>query len=236
MRPRSDIDAGRESLPFGNPTWGDKNIQTSEDQFDYKENLQELMIKYGDVLRAKHLVFHPVFKTDTINESKDNFELKIANDGKLKLFSIASGKQTPAQIGSKYIRIPDLNDCKLNIVYASRKKVGPAREISKEFQSVLKDLVYNQNISQAAYDELSIDDQKLFKEVLAATHIQHAFKDELPDPMSNLRMEYEKLKGELMLGNDNPSIIKQLKTITVDMYANRLIGDSEFKDIIVRLI
>ncbi|RLN26122.1 hypothetical protein BBJ28_00019444 [Nothophytophthora sp. Chile5] len=101
---------------------------------------------------------------------------------------------------------------------------------------MLKDLVYNQDISQAAYDELSIDDQKLFKEVLAATHIQHAFKDELPDPMSNLRMEYEKLKGELMLGNDNPSIIKQLKTITVDMYANRLIGDSEFKDIIVRLI
>ncbi|GMF15564.1 unnamed protein product [Phytophthora lilii] len=51
-----------------------------------------------------------------------------------------------------------------------------------------------------------------------------------------LRAEYDKVKGELELGNDNPSIIKQLKSLSVDMYSNRLISDSDFKDIVVRLV
>jgi len=139
------------------------------------------------------------------------------------------------QLGSKYIRIPELNKNVLYIVRPSREKMGPRRDISKEITEMLKDLVYNKNINQAAYDRLSIEDQKQFKEILRITHI-HAFRDELPDPLGSQRMEYDKLKGELMLDNDNPSILKQLKVITVDMYSNKLISDAEFKDIITRLL
>jgi len=39
-----------------------------------------------------------------------------------------------------------------------------------------------------------------------------------------------------MLGNDNPSIINQLKSVAFDMYSNKLISDAEFKDIITRLL
>ncbi|KAG2796885.1 hypothetical protein PC118_g21730 [Phytophthora cactorum] len=114
--------------------------------------------------------------------------------------------------------------------------MGPRRDITKELTEMLKDLVYNQNISQAAYEKLSVDDQKLFKEILRITHVQHAFRDELPDPLGSLKMEYDKLKGELMLGNDNPDIRKQLKIFCVDMFSNKLISDSEFKDVISRLL
>jgi hypothetical protein len=140
------------------------------------------------------------------------------------------------QLGSKYIRLPDLDDNTLVIVQPNRRKCGPKKEISDGVQAMLKDLVYNKNISQAAYDKLSIEDQKLFKEVLAITHLQYNFIEKLEDPMTALKMEYEKLKGELMLGNDNQSIIKQLKLVTVDMYSNKLISDAEFKDIITRLL
>jgi hypothetical protein len=140
------------------------------------------------------------------------------------------------QLGSKYIRIPDLDAKTLVIVQPNRRKCGPKCQISDQLQSMIKTLVYKQNIDQPAYDKLSVDDKKMFKEILAITHLQYNFHDKLTDPLKTLRAEYDKLKGEIELGNGNPSIIKQLKSLTVDMYSNRLISDSEFKDIIVRLI
>jgi hypothetical protein len=140
------------------------------------------------------------------------------------------------KLGSKFVRIPDLNNGVLNVCYPSRKKVGPKREISEPVKEMMKDLLYKTSISQAALDKLSVEDQQLFKEILQVTHIEHAFRDELPDPLITLKMEYDKPKGELLMGNDNPSILKQLKVVTVDMYSNRLISDNEFKQIITRLI
>ncbi|KAE9114970.1 hypothetical protein PF005_g24415 [Phytophthora fragariae] len=118
------------------------------------------------------------------------------------------------KLGSKFVRIPDLNNGVLNVCYPSRKKVGPKREISEEVKQMVKDLMYKQTIRQDEYDKLSVDDRQLFKEILQVTHIEHAFRDELPDPLSTLKMEYDKLKGELLVGNDNPSILKQLKIVT----------------------
>ncbi|KAG3232430.1 hypothetical protein PI124_g22488 [Phytophthora idaei] len=140
------------------------------------------------------------------------------------------------QLGSKYIRIPDLNAKILVIVQPNRRKCGLKREISFQLQAMIRALAFKQHIDQAEYDKLSIDDKKLFKEILAITHLQYNFHDRLEDPLESLPAEYDKLKGELELGNDNPSIIKQLKSPSVDMYSNRLISDSEFKDIIVHLI
>jgi hypothetical protein len=138
-------------------------------------------------------------------------------------------------IGSKYIRIPDLDRRELNIVYPSRKKIGPKRDISDQIQRMLKTLVYDGKIDQAMYDSLTHDDKRLFKEILSATHIQHTFKEQLTDPLESLKAEYFKLKGEMDLGNDNPSIRSQLKVVSVDMYRNHLISDVEFKQIIVRI-
>ncbi|GMF32355.1 unnamed protein product [Phytophthora lilii] len=140
------------------------------------------------------------------------------------------------QLGSKYIRIPDLDNKTLIIVQPNRRKCGPKRVISDTLQSMIRTLVYKNQIDQASYDKLSIDDRKLLKEILAITHLQYNFHDQHEDPLDSRRAEYDKLKSERELGNDNPSIIKQLKSLSVDMYSNRLISDSELKDIIVRLI
>ncbi|KAG2769190.1 hypothetical protein Pcac1_g19536 [Phytophthora cactorum] len=72
---------------------------------------------------------------------------------------------------------------------------------------MIRTLEYKQHIDQAAYDKLNIDDKKLFKEILAITHLQYSFHDKLEDPLETLQTEYDKLKSELDLGNDNPSII-----------------------------
>jgi len=140
------------------------------------------------------------------------------------------------KIGSKYIRIPDLDNNILNIVYPSRRRLGPKREISDDVKSMIKDLVYESKLNQDQFDSMTIEDQRLFKEVLTATHVNNTFRDTLPDPLNNLKVEYDKLKGELLLGNDNPSIISQLKTLVVEMFANKLIDSHEFKHVIANLI
>ncbi|KAG6945984.1 hypothetical protein JG687_00016983 [Phytophthora cactorum] len=114
------------------------------------------------------------------------------------------------QLGSKYIRIPDLDAKTLVIVQPNQRKCGPKCPISDQLQSMIKTLVYKQNIDQPTYDKLSIEEKKIFKEILAITYLQNNFHDKLTDPLETLRAEYDKLKGEIELGNDNPSIIKQL--------------------------
>lgn len=143
---------------------------------------------------------------------------------------------TYKQLGSKYIRIPDLDAKTLVIVQPNRRKCGPKCQISDSLQGMIRTLVYKNHIDQPTYDKLSVEDKKMFKEILAITHLQYNFHDKLTDPLETLRAEYDKLKGEIQLGNDNPSIIKQLKSLTVDMYSNRLIDDKEFKMIITRLL
>ncbi|KAG2880284.1 hypothetical protein PC119_g20325 [Phytophthora cactorum] len=113
------------------------------------------------------------------------------------------------RLGSKYIRIPDLDAKTLVIVQPSRRKCGPKRDISDQLQAMIRALAFKQHIDHAEYDKLSMDDKKLFKEILEITHLQYNFHDRLEDPLESLRAEYDKLKGELEL---------------------------EFKDIIVRLI
>ncbi|GMF28189.1 unnamed protein product [Phytophthora fragariaefolia] len=134
---------------------------------------------------------------------------------------------TYKQLGRKYIRIPDLDAKTLVIVQPNRRKCGPKCKISDSLQSMIKTLVYKQHIDQAAYDKLNIDDKKLFKEIRAITHLQYNFHDKLTDPLETLRAEYDKLKGEMELGNDNPSIVKQLKSLTTMFFFNpRIISSS----------
>lgn len=139
-------------------------------------------------------------------------------------------------LGLKYIRISDLDENRLNIVYPSRKKLGPLRDICDSVNQMLKDLVYEGKLSQAAYDKPSINDRRSLKEILLATHIQHSFKEKLPDATDAMRAKYDKLRGELLIGNDNPSIVAQMKSLVVDMYANRLISVREFKEVVATLI
>ncbi|GMF10659.1 unnamed protein product [Phytophthora lilii] len=87
-------------------------------------------------------------------------------------FNEIHGLATPSayiyrQLGSKYIRIPDLDAKTLVIVQPNRRKCGPKRGISDSLQSVIRTLAFKQHFDQAYYDKLSIDNKKLFKDVLA---------------------------------------------------------------------
>ncbi|GMF09435.1 unnamed protein product [Phytophthora lilii] len=205
------------------------------------------------VFKAKATKYSDAVNVDSVGNSGEGLKGRglrgagvaplegVVRRGRIYNLNEIQGLATPSayvyrQLGSKYIRIPDLDAKTLVMVQPNRRKCGPKCQISDSLQGMIKTLVYKKNIDQPTYDKLSIEDKKMCEEILAITHLQHNFHDKLTDPLETLRAEYDKLKGEIQLGNDNPSIIKQLKSLTVDMYSNRLIDDKEFKEIITRLL
>ena len=135
------------------------------------------------------------------------------------------------QIGSKFIRLPDLHSNILNLKQPNRTSIGRKKKISGDLTKVIKDLVYDGYVNQELYDKLPISEKNTFSDILKITHLQWQLKDGWRDPNSTLRAEFDKLRGEVALGNDNPDLIRQLKSMTVDLYSQKLISEEDFKTI-----
>ncbi|GMF33833.1 unnamed protein product [Phytophthora lilii] len=135
------------------------------------------------------------------------------------------------RVGTKFVHLPKLNENLLKVVYPNRSTVGPQRKISDDLAQLIKTLVFDGTIDQQLYDSMSMGDKRVFHELLRITHTQHAMRDPVKDPREVLKQEYMKLKGEVMLGNDNPELIRELKKVLVDMYSAKLISDDEFKQV-----
>lgn len=140
------------------------------------------------------------------------------------------------RVGTKFVHLPKLNENLLKVVYPNRSTVGAQRKISTDLSQLIKTLVFDGTIDQQLYDSLPMDDKRVFHELLRITHTQHAMRDPVKDPRDVLKQEYIKLKGELMLGNDNPAMIRELKQVLVDMYSAKLISDDEFKQVLLALV
>jgi hypothetical protein len=139
------------------------------------------------------------------------------------------------QLGSKFIRVADLKKNKLKLVYANRTSVGPLRDIDPKLAQLINTLLFEKDIDQQLYGQLSLEDKKLFCEILKATHLQHQFSNAPTDPLESLKAEFDKLRGQVMLGNDNPDLLRELKTMAVDLYSNKLISEADFKAILLNL-
>lgn len=139
------------------------------------------------------------------------------------------------RLGSKYVKLPYLHQNKLKLTWANRTQVGKIRSISADLSDLIKELVFDGNVNQQIYDKLTVNDKRLFQEILQLTHLQHTFKTPLKDPLEELRAEFDKLRAQIALGNDNPTLIRELKALSLDLYSQKLISEQEFKDIFLQL-
>ncbi|GMF40161.1 unnamed protein product [Phytophthora lilii] len=138
--------------------------------------------------------------------------------------------------GTKYIRKADLLNNRLKLVFPNRTSVGPIRDMSDELTAMVKDLLYNDNISQQAYRALPIEDQRVFYEIVKKTHVGYTLQTPMEDPRLTLRAEFDKLRGEIALGNDNPDMLRELYRLATDMFEQKMINSNEFKSIMSALL
>jgi hypothetical protein len=108
--------------------------------------------------------------------------------------------------------------------------------MSDGLTEMVKDLLYNDNISQQAYRDLSVEDQRVFYEIVQKTHIQHTLQTPMIDPRIALKAEFDKLRGEVALGNNNHDMLLELYRVSTDMFEQKMITNAEFKAIMSALI
>jgi hypothetical protein len=140
------------------------------------------------------------------------------------------------RIDTKFIRKADLNNIRLKLVFPSRNSVGSLRSMSNELTEMVKDLLYNDNISQQAYRALSVEDQRVFYENVRKTHVNPTLQTPMIDPRIELKAEFDKLRGEIALGNDKPDMLRELYRLATDMFEQKMITNKEFKSIMSALI
>lgn len=141
----------------------------------------------------------------------------------------SASDQKYKRLGSKFIRLKDLHENKLKLVYPNRTQVGRIREITSGLSQLINKLLFENDIDQQLYDTLAIADKRLFHEILRATHLQHQFRQPLKDPMEQLQAEFDKLRGQIALGNNNPDLIRELKSLSVDLYSQGILNEDQFK-------
>ncbi|GMF49004.1 unnamed protein product [Phytophthora fragariaefolia] len=207
------------------------NHQIGRETNAEKQNLYALRLKtIYDVLRVvdpiqaqeqEDLSKLPPNSFETPDQRDKNSSNRISPAKKDFVFEPPAGKGLTAEIegsgsaselkykriGTKFIRKADLNNNRLKLVFPNRTSVGPIRSMSDELTAMVKDLLYNNNISQQAYRDLSIEDQRVFYEIVRKTHVEHTIQTPIEDPRLTLKAEFDKLRGEVSLGNNNPDTV-----------------------------
>jgi hypothetical protein len=138
------------------------------------------------------------------------------------------------QLGSKFIRITDLrlDQPRLKLVYPNRTQVGRIIEISKPLAKCIEYLVFEQDVNQQMYNKLKINDKQTIHDLLRLCHLDTTFLNPISDPLETLQAEYDKLRSQVLLGNDNPNNIKELKTLSLDLYNKNLLSEDQMREIL----
>ncbi|CEG49430.1 uncharacterized protein PHALS_07194 [Plasmopara halstedii] len=143
--------------------------------------------------------------------------------------AVGASKMEYRVLGSKFIRLPDLHNNVLNIKHNNRTSAKNQFKMSDEMTKLVSELVFEGNINQKLYETLDHSEKIKFFKLLKLTHLYYSNKSILEDPNNRLIQEFNKLRGEVALGNDNPELIKELKNLLIDMHELKLINTLDFR-------
>lgn len=107
----------------------------------------------------------------------------------------------------------------LNVKYPSGGSIPQFKPtpISDIFKDFVIDLLDNGKANSRIYDQLPIDERKLFEKVATGAGIFHSLK--LKKTLTNTDKEeadrFELLKGEYLAGNNSPKVLQELRRLVV---------------------
>lgn len=118
----------------------------------------------------------------------------------------------------------------------------PKRMISTTLQRILSDIIYESRYEEADYQKLSNIEKQVFDDLLSVARVDKKdglkmykhkkYSDKARDEMID---RFNILKGELLAGNDAPSILKELKLLMIRMEDQQIISRPEMNKIIYQL-
>ena len=142
------------------------------------------------------------------------------------------------QLGEKLIHKSRLEEGFLSVYHPAGGMVKKRQKISNALMHLIKQMIYEDHFDEAKYKKLPMADKKIFDDLVKMTKLQYDTRFKLhqyKSPLDILRDEYAKITAEISIGNDNPDLRKKLKSVVVELFTNKIIGEEDFKKLINEL-
>jgi hypothetical protein len=174
--------------------------------------------------------------------SKDSAEKK--NDKKAtipELDSLLIGEKF-IPFGDKYLSQPCLirNYLSVRTKNKNYSKTWPMKPISFKFKKMLLDIIYKNKFEVKDYDALTEDEKILFDKLCgyckmqtqAISRIHTSSQREREDLLSKFNI----LKGELLAGNSNQDIIRNMRNILLELRSKDYIPKNYFDKLMAEIV
>jgi hypothetical protein len=137
--------------------------------------------------------------------------------------------------GRWIIHMPSLRRSVLNLKFPSQGAIPkmPQKAIGKELTEFLLDTVEGGRINNRLLEKLPEGDQSFFKSLARQAGILHQNEEELKDEDFE---RFELLRGQVMAGNDNAQILKEMKVLLIKLVGNNKIPKQQGYEILSQLV
>jgi|WetSurMetagenome_2_1015567.scaffolds.fasta_scaffold307130_2 hypothetical protein len=150
--------------------------------------------------------------------------------------------QKLVQFGEIWLSMPNLLRNNLAIRSRGKKYIRskPAIPISDNLKKIILDIIFHKKFDQKDYHKLTESEQKVFDDLCQyarkydngiAMMNTHSYKNK-----REMFARFEILKDTILAGNDSKEVIRQLRSILLEMRQKRYITKQQFEDLLVEII
>lgn len=144
------------------------------------------------------------------------------------------------EFGNYVLNLNALRKGSLHVRYPSGANISnfPKTLISSSLQKILNNIVYEDSFDEDDYDNLDEVEQKLFDDLITRCRIDrknnvalYNHKKYNSDKRDNDVKRFNLLKGEILAGNDNPELVKELKGLVFKLMCENVLTRHEYNKI-----
>jgi len=210
---------------------------TGTNRDDVLKNIITKHLKIDDFAKNKILNKTATSKVNNLIELlKTNYKLEPIKKGlqekkmisglkKLKRFG--AGLKDPEQELPEYAFFGEivvmLSKLYYNNILSVRTKSGRAidgfrnAKVSNFFVDIIMEMYANKNVSNSIKD-LSVDEKNLMNSLLFQAKLHKKYTTDTNETLSQLKEKHKVIEGEILAGNDNPQLLKDLKDVLMKLY------------------
>ena len=218
------VDISKRTSSYSNPSYG---YMTHKQTFNAKTNRKHKLIAYIIYQLTGQEI--PKIKGGRIYRGR----------------GVESAKDKYYEFGNYLIHVPQLEKGFLSLKYPSE---GPVKEfpkavISSDFIHLLYEIINTKKFNTIGYDKLDDPEKELFDRLITFAKISRNDIDnmskhrKITDKQRDIDIKrFNILKGEIVAGNDNPNVIKEMKALLIKLYDEKVIGKADFNRIMQNLV
>ena len=193
-------------------------------------------LKIDDYAKNKILNRKASKVSDLITELKSNFKLepikkglqiKKLTDGFRKYVRYGAGIKDPEQQLPEYAYFGDivimLSKLYYNNILSVKMKSGRIIEgfknskVSNLFVDIIMDIYADKDVSNSIKD-LNMNERNLMNSLLFQAKLHKKFTTNTNETLSQLKEKHKVIEGEILAGNNNPELLKEMKEVLMKLF------------------